>query len=94
MIKKMKTLAVVCSALLIASSCSVTHPLMAPTTNTVGKKVGEAKAKWVLGLCFGADHSVLTAAKNGGITKIATIDEKTFAVYPFFWSKKTIVSGE
>ncbi len=94
MLKKMKTFAVLCSALLIVSSCSVTQPLMTPTTHPVGKKVGEAKAKWILGLCFGGDYSVLTAAKNGGITKISTIDQKSFAVYPFFWSKKTIVSGE
>ncbi len=94
MIKKIKNLTVVCGLMLLATSCSVTHPLMAPTTNPVGKKVGEAKAKWILGLCFNGDHSVLTAAKNGGISKISTIDEKTFAFFPFFWSKKTIVSGE
>ena len=80
-------------AVLFISACSYTQPL-AVSSNPVGKKVGTAKANFVLGLCFGGNFGIETAAKNGGITKISTVDVKTFNVLGAFISRKTIVTGE
>jgi len=83
----------VCSAVLLMTACSVTAPLTA-TGNPIGKKIGTAKSKTILGLTFNGDYSVLTAAKNGGITKVSTVDVKHVNILGFFISHQTIVSGE
>src|SRR5262245_31277120 len=58
------------------SSCSIITPVCA-TSNPVGSKRGEATGTGFLNvLMFGIDASVYTAAKNGGITKISTVDFK------------------
>ena len=76
------------------SSCSVTLPVNA-TSNPVGKKVGTAKATGYLGfLFFDADASIRTAAKNGGITKISTVDIKYSNVLNLIVVYETIVTGE
>lgn len=63
------------------SSCSVTLPITA-TSNPVGDKVGLAKSTQLLGFFFdGGDMSIRTAAKNGGITKISTVDFKSKMVF-------------
>jgi len=76
-------------------SCSVTHPVTA-TSNPVGSKVGRAEATQVLGFFFdGGDLSIRTAAKNGGISKISTVDFKTNMVFlGFVIDYETIVTGE
>jgi hypothetical protein len=64
------------------SSCSITLPVNA-TSNQVGTKVGTSKAKTWFGIFhFKQDASIKSAAKNGGITKIATVDLKT-QIFPF-----------
>lgn len=93
MLKKITQSVAVCLAVLFMTACSITSPLTA-TSNPVGKKIGTAKAKIIFGMVFGGDYSVMTAAKNGGITKIATVDVKTFNALGIFISKKVIVSGE
>ena len=56
------------------TSCSLTLPVSA-TGNKVGSKVGTAKASGYMGMIYmDADASIQTAAKNGGITKISTVD--------------------
>lgn len=89
---KVKTLFVVCAVALL-SSCSMIVPLAA-TGNPIGKKIGTAKATMVFGLCFGGDASIMTAAKNGGITKISTVDVKKKNVLGIIMSIETQVSGE
>jgi hypothetical protein len=91
--KKIKNLAAVCAAALLVTSCSITGPV-AVSSNPVGKKVGEAKATIILGFCFGGDYSIQTAAKNGGITRISTVDVKTFNALGVYVVKKAIVTGE
>ncbi len=59
---------------LVMTSCVTTWPGLV-TQNSIGTKVGVAKRKIILGLAFGhTDLSLTTAAKNGGISKIATVD--------------------
>lgn len=93
MIKKITHALGICSAILLMSSCSITAPLAA-TSNPIGKKVGTAKANIICGLYFGGDYSVQTAAKNGGITKVSTVDVKYVNVLYIFQSRKTVVTGE
>jgi hypothetical protein len=93
MIKKISKLAFVLSAIALMSSCSITAPLTA-TGNPIGKKVGTAKANVILGLTFGGDYGIQTAAKNGGITKVSTVDVKHKNILFLFMSYQTIVTGE
>ncbi len=85
------------AAVLVAgamSSCSITLPVAA-TSNPVGSKVGTAKASGFLNiLYFGADAGIKTAAKNGGITKISTVDVKYSSVLNLLTSWETTVTGE
>ena len=82
------------AATALLSSCSITMPVNA-TSNPVGSKVGRAKGMVFLhALAFGADASIKTAAKNGGITKISTVDIKYSDVLGIVQSYETIVTGE
>ncbi len=76
------------------ASCSVTGPAMV-TNNPVGTKIGKSSGTCYLRiLCFDADYSLHSAAKNGGINKIATVDVKTTNVLGIIWTFETIVTGE
>lgn len=85
---------VVASATMLAS-CSLTVPVTA-TSNPVGSKVGTAKSTQILGFFFdGGDLSIQSAAKNGGITKISTVDFKRQLVFLYLVvGYETIVTGE
>ena len=76
------------------SGCALTLPVNA-TSNPVGDKVGTAKATGYLGyLFFDQDASIQTAAKNGGITKISTVDIKCGNILNLITTYETIVTGE
>lgn len=94
MLNKLKTLALVLSFGALMSSCSITLPVTA-TSNPVGSKVGTASATGFLGiLFFDADASIKTAAQNGGITRISTVDIKQKNVLNIVITYETIVTGE
>lgn len=79
---------------LVMSSCALTLPVNA-TSNPVGEKVGTAKATGYFGiLFFDADASIRTAAKNGGITEISTVDIKQTSILNLIVTYETIVTGE
>ena len=86
-----------CSAIIAATvltSCSLTKPVSA-SSNPIGSKVGQASGTCFLGvLCFGADASIQTAAKNGGITKVSTVDLKTSNILNLVITYTCIVTGE
>ena len=76
------------------TACSITMPVTA-TSNTVGSKVGTSTAQVYLGfLAFDADASIKTAAKQGGISKISTVDIKTKNILGLLITYETIVTGE
>lgn len=78
----------------VLSSCSLTLPVAA-TGNPTGSKVGSASATGFLGvLFFGGDASIRTAAKNGGISKISTVDLKHTNVLGLVSTFECIVTGE
>ena len=56
----------------IMASCTTIYPGM--VTNARSVKEGIAKERVWFGLAFNVDISLAKAAKNGGITKIATVD--------------------
>jgi hypothetical protein len=97
MAKKIAALfaAVSCAALL--NSCSVTLPVCA-TSNPIGSKVGEATAVNLFGIFWlNGDASLTTAAKNGGIKSISTVDIKQtilIPIAPILLRYTTVVTGE
>ena len=94
MLKKIKTIAAIVVATVVMTSCSLTLPVTA-TSNSVGSKTGTAKATGFFGvLFFNADASIRSAAKNGGITKISTVDIKQGNVLNLITTYETIVTGE
>jgi hypothetical protein len=91
--KKMK-IAMLAAVVALMSSCSLTLPVNA-TSNTVGSKVGRAKATGFFGvLFFNQDASIRSAAKNGGISKISTVDIKNTSFLNLIVTYETIVTGE
>jgi len=94
MIKKIKMLVVALSAAAIVSSCSVILPVGA-TSNPVGSKVGTSKATGFFGIFwFNQDASIRKAAKNGGISKISTVDIKQGNVLNIINTYECIITGE
>jgi hypothetical protein len=75
--------------------CTTTEPFDL-TNNPVGSKVGEATGTINFNGAFGAtaDYSLQTAAKNGGITRIATVDLRVYNVLGLIKTYTTIVTGE
>ena len=76
----------------ILYSDDVTGGLTA-TPNAQGAKVGEATVKMICGVSYG-DGSIQTAAANGGISKIKTVDLKVKNVLGVYMETTTIVTGD
>ncbi len=94
MLKKLKMAAAFVAVGGFLASCSLTLPVNA-TSNSVGSKVGTAKATGYLGiLFFDQDASIQAAAKAGGITKISTVDIKQTSLLNLIVTYETIVTGE
>jgi hypothetical protein len=80
-------------AIMALSSCSVTFPVAA-TSNEVGSKVGQSSGNCYLGiLCFDVDASIQTAARNGGISKISTVDYTQKNILGLIITHQTTVTG-
>ena len=94
MFKKVKSFFALAAVVAMMSSCALTLPVNA-TSNPVGSKTGTATATGYLGFLFlDADASIKTAAKNGGITKISTVDIKQTSLLNLIVTYETIVTGE
>ncbi|MDP3914235.1 MAG: TRL-like family protein [Bacteroidota bacterium] len=92
--KKIKIIAAAFVVAILVTSCSLTLPVNA-TGYAVGSKVGTATATGYFGvLFFNADASIKTAAKNGGITRISSVDLKQTSLLGIIVTYETIVSGE
>lgn len=89
----MKKLILFSSVALFLTSCALTLPVNA-TSNEVGNKVGMSKATGYLNvLWFDADASIQKAAKQGGITKISTVDLKKTDMLGIIQTYECIVTG-
>jgi hypothetical protein len=71
----------------------VKAPMIA-TSNTKGKKVGEASVKSILGVYAVGDASIEAAAKAGGITKISAVDYKSKTILGIISTFTTVVYGD
>lgn len=94
--KKFVLLFALLGSLFLGISCSTTGPVAA-TSNELGAKVGTSTAGKLFGLIpipFDGDYSIAKAARNGGITKISTVDLKEFSYLGVWSGKTTIVTGE
>ncbi len=69
-------------------------PFMATSNSGVSTKTGEAQCISVLGLVAVGDCSIETAKKNGGITKVNTVDWDTKNILGIYGTYTVIVSGE
>lgn len=91
--EKIKIYALGLLFLTLISSCTLSMPGFV-TANKIGSKIGVAERTIFLGLAFGeTDLSIVTAAKNGSIKKVATVD---YSITGGFFSKtyRTTVTGE
>ena len=59
-----------------------------------GPKIGSAKAATYMALWATGDASVAAACKDGGISKIYTVDQKYKNVMMLYGTFETIVTGE
>ncbi|MGM0461006.1 MAG: TRL domain-containing protein [Fibrobacterota bacterium] len=93
--KRALTLLVATALFVSLVGCAATVPVNA-TSNPVGSKVGEAETTAILGFFFdGGDASIKTAAQNGGISEISTVDIKGEMVFLNLVKRyTTIVTGE
>ena len=64
------------------------------TENTLAAKRGESCATSVLGIVTTGDASVATAAKNGGITKVASVDHQFQNILGIYAKYCVVVSGD
>lgn len=85
--------------ILLIASCSTVQPI-AGASGVVGSKTGEATQTFILGMPQkDGQGGILQAAKNGGITKIGTVDVRyDYPASPIFmwayYKVTTVVSGE
>ncbi|MEN9579488.1 MAG: hypothetical protein RJA70_2497 [Pseudomonadota bacterium] len=66
----------------------------AVTSNVGSSKEGRSCASSILGAVGIGDASIASAAKEGGITKISTVDSDNFSVLGIYATNCTIVTGE
>ena len=92
--KKVKWFVAVLLLAFIVTSCELTRPINA-TGYAVGSKIGTAKATGYLGVIFlNGDASIRTAAKNGGINRISTVDMKKTSLLGIVVTYETIFTVE
>tara|TARA_B110000196_G_C20974722_1_gene580474 strand:+ start:175 stop:456 length:282 start_codon:yes stop_codon:yes gene_type:complete len=91
--KKLKIVITLGLVALFLTGCAITLPVAA-TSNAVGSKVGTSTATGYFGvLFFDADASIRSAAANGGITKISTVDVKVSTLLNIITTYECIVTG-
>ena len=90
----MKRITLVLTALVLASGCTSTGPVTA-TSNAVSSRKGSACVKRVLNMIPVGDTNagIYKAAKNGGISKISTVDYHNFGIPFLYQSQCTVVHG-
>jgi hypothetical protein len=59
-----------------------------------GRKIGTSQARAYLAMVAVGDASVDAACKNGGITKINTVDTKAYSILGIYTTWTTTVTGE
>lgn len=94
--KKITKVLPLIASLILFASCQSIAPVCA-TSNEIGSKVGTAQVGYILGIIpipFDGDYSIQRAAQESGITKISTVDMKSFNYFGVWTGHQTIVTGE
>lgn len=92
--KHFKTLLASVVILFYLSSCSLGVVPVAATSNDLGTKTGKSKSSYLFGLFpLNQGGGVAAAAREGGITKISTVDVQTKS-YIIVVDVVTTVTGE
>ncbi len=89
----MRKLIIALGVLGFMSGCASTGPITA-TSNPVGSKKGTACSKRVFGVPLSLDRSIYKAARNGGVSKISTVDSHSFGIPVLFDTVCTTVRGQ
>jgi len=92
--KTIKSLFIAAAFAFTLASCSITLPVGAGAADAPGSKVGSSSGTVVIGLAFNQDASVKSAAANGNISKIATIDVEVKNILGIVQIYTTTVTGE
>lgn len=84
------------AALFLAASCTTVAPGTANAGAAANAKRGEATGGFLFGVIpvTSADVSISTAAANGGVKNIATVDHKAVSYLGLWVVRTTIVTGE
>jgi len=79
-------------ALVLLGSCSLSMPMI--VTDNAGEKLGTAEYTIILGIFrpMSVDIGIAKAAKKGGITRVATVDQVIESGF-FKTTIKTVVTG-
>jgi predicted small secreted protein len=77
---------------IVLSGCASTVPGFA-TDNPIGSKIGEASARTWFGILPTGDSGIITAAQNGGISRIGAVDIRQ-TNYFIFMDVTTVVAGD
>ena len=74
--------------------CTTVNAPAAAAGATVGTKTGQASGNIILGMFGTVDAGMLRAARNGGITRIATVDVEVKNMFGIITTYTTTVTGE
>jgi predicted small secreted protein len=83
----------VLAAAIVVMGCASTVPGFA-TDNPIGSKIGEASATTWFGLLTTGDRGIITAANNGGISRIGAIDYRSTNYLGIVRLETTVVAGD
>ena len=86
------------SLILLVGCANVTVPfteVARVNVKEVGSREGTASCTGILGILYTGDCSIATAARNGGIKEIKTVDRHVDSfLWPLFRKDTIIVTGE
>ena len=98
-----KTLALAALGAVLFAGCATTAPIgtiysgvelpVSATSSANASKEGRATCKSILGLVAIDDCSVATAAKNGGINEIQSVDTEVTNILGLYGTFTTVVKG-
>jgi hypothetical protein len=92
--KKAILVALLALTAIVLMGCPSVKLPMAAGDGHIGAKTGEASGMIILGIFGDVDASMTTAAKAGGITKIATVDTQIKTILGVVTTFTTTVTGE
>ena len=79
----------------VISSVPGNNVIVSSEDGKVGPLVGESSKWYILGISFGAGHgNVAEAARKGGIQQVTTVERGSSGIFPFFWKRHTVVTGD